>query len=179
MQETTLDFHDPFRFLQFPNSVKHFFITCELNYQKIRQIPKNGIWEHWTAVSTFLGVLSWLYRNPHHWRSNQQPQIVVPEIYNRAISPLHTQVTPNQLVIVIACPNNLNVSGKLHPYSFQRIRIIITQVRISKFLRKTWPWGAGGDRVLWKEKCGFSGHGTIYPPPLGQDMTQGQFLSGV
>ena len=35
-------------------------------------------------------------------------------------SPHHTQVMPNQLVMVIAWPINLNVSCKLHLYSLQR-----------------------------------------------------------
>ena len=30
--------------------------------------------EHWTAVSTLLGLISRAHRDLHHWRSNQQPQ---------------------------------------------------------------------------------------------------------
>ena len=30
--------------------------------------------EHWTAVSTLLGLISSAYCDLHHWRSNQQPQ---------------------------------------------------------------------------------------------------------
>ena len=30
--------------------------------------------EHWTAVSTILGLISSAHRDLHHWRSNQQPQ---------------------------------------------------------------------------------------------------------
>ena len=30
--------------------------------------------EHWTAVSTLLGLISSAHNDPHHWRSNQQPQ---------------------------------------------------------------------------------------------------------
>ena len=41
---------------------------------------------------------------------------------NWATSSYRTQVLPNQLVMVIVRPNNLNVSCKLHPYSFQRTR---------------------------------------------------------
>ena len=93
-----------------------------MNYhdQKIRQTPRHGIQEHWTAVSTLLGIISSVYRNLHHWRSNQQLQIAVPKFYNWATGSYHTQVTPNQLVMVTARPNNLNVSWKLHLYSFQR-----------------------------------------------------------
>ena len=29
---------------------------------------------HWTAVSTLLGLISSAHRDLHHWRSNQQPQ---------------------------------------------------------------------------------------------------------
>ena len=78
--------------------------------------------EHWTAVSTLFGFIRSVYCNLHHWRSNQWPQIAVPKLYNWATSSYHTQVTPNQLVMVIARPNNLNVSCKLHLYSFQRTR---------------------------------------------------------
>ena len=78
--------------------------------------------EHWTAVSTLLCLISSVYRNFYYWRSNQRPQIAVPKLYNWANSSYHAQVTPNQLVMLIARPNNLNVSCKLHPYSFQRTR---------------------------------------------------------
>ena len=30
--------------------------------------------EHWTAVSTLLGLISSAHRDLHHWKSNQQPQ---------------------------------------------------------------------------------------------------------
>ena len=30
--------------------------------------------EHWTAVSTLLGLINSAHRDLHHWRSNQQPQ---------------------------------------------------------------------------------------------------------
>ena len=95
---------------------------CELNYhdQKIRRTATHDIREHWTAVSTLLGLISSVYSNLHHWRSNQRPQIPVPKLYNWATSSYRTQATPNQLMMVIARPNNLNVSCKLHPYSFQR-----------------------------------------------------------
>ena len=74
-----------------------------MNYhdQKIRRTPTHDIREHWTAVSTLLGLISSVYRNLHHWRSNQRPQIAVPKLYNRATSSYRTQMTPNQLVMVI------------------------------------------------------------------------------
>ena len=57
---------------------------CELNNhdQKIRRTPTHDIREHWTAVSTLLGLISSVYRNLHHWRSNQQSQITIPKHYN-------------------------------------------------------------------------------------------------
>ena len=53
---------------------------CELNYhdQKIRRTPTHDTREHWTAVSTLLGLISSVYRNLHHWRSNKRLQIAVP-----------------------------------------------------------------------------------------------------
>ena len=73
-----------------------------LNYhdQKIRRTPTHDIREHWTAVSTLLGLISNVYRNLYHWRSNQWPQTAVPKLYNWATSSYHTQVMPNQLVII-------------------------------------------------------------------------------
>ena len=46
--------------------------NCELNYhdQKIRRTRKHNIRKHWTAVSTLLGLISSVYRDLHHWRSN-------------------------------------------------------------------------------------------------------------
>ena len=38
------------------------------------------IWEHWTAVSTLLGLISSVYHNLYHLRSNQRPQIAVPKL---------------------------------------------------------------------------------------------------
>ena len=99
-------------------------LTCELNYhdQKIRRTLKQYIRKHWTAVSTLLGIINSVYHNLHHWRSNQRSQIAVPKLYNWVTSSYRTQVTPNQQVTVIAQPNNVSVSCKLKPYSFQRTR---------------------------------------------------------
>ena len=110
-----------------------------MNYldQKIRQTPTHDIQELWTAVSTSLGRISSVCRNLYHWRSNQRPQIAVPKLYNWATSSYRTQVTSNQLVMVIARPNNLNVSCKLHPYSFQRTRSPHHGPRLPKKLRNT------------------------------------------
>ena len=96
----------------------------------------HDIQEHWTVVSTLLSLISRVYRNLHHCRSNQRPHIAVPKLYNWAISSYRTQVTPNQLVLVIARPYNLNVSCKLHPYSFQRTRSP-PEPRLPKKLRNT------------------------------------------
>ena len=123
----------------------------KLNYhdQKIHRTPMHDIREHWTAVSTLLGLISSMYRNLHHWRSNQGPKIAVPKLYNWATSSYHTQVTPNKLVMVIARPNNLNVSCKLHPYSFQRTRSP-PGPRLPKKLRNTHPRNYYTS-VPWKE----------------------------
>ena len=52
---------------------------------------------------------------------------------------ISTQVTPNQLVMVIARPNNLYVSCKLHPYSFQRTRSPPPGLRLPKKRRNAHP----------------------------------------
>ena len=75
--------------------------------------------KHWTAVLTLLGLISSVYCDLRHWRLNQRPQIAEPKFNNWATSP-YAQVMPNQLVMVIAWPINLNVSCKLHLYSLQR-----------------------------------------------------------
>ena len=84
--------------------------------------------KHWTAVSTALGLISSVYYDLHHWRSNQQPLIAEPKIYNRAIDSYRTQVTQNQLLMVIARPINLIVSCKLHPYSLQIKPLLFDQL---------------------------------------------------
>ena len=73
-----------------------------------------------------------------NWRSNQWPQIVEPKLYNLANSSYRTEVTPNQLVMVIARAINLNVSCKLHPFSLQRTRSP-PGLRLSKRIRNTNP----------------------------------------
>ena len=81
--------------------------------KKIRRTPTHDIREHWTAISTLLGLVSSVYRNLHHWRSNLKNK--------------------KNYIHLFPCPWG----------------IIITRLRISKLLGKTWPWG--GDSVLWKE----------------------------
>ena len=99
-------------------------LYCEWNYhdKKIRRTLAHKIQEHWTAVSTLLGLISSVYCDLLHWKSNQRQQNAELKLYHWAINPHRTQVTPNYLVIVIARPINLNVSCKLHPYSLQRTR---------------------------------------------------------
>ena len=94
-------------------------ILCELNChdQKIWRTLVHDIQKHWTAVSTLLGLISSVYRDLYHRRSNQRPQNAEPKLYHWDISRHNTQVMPNQLVLLIA---QLNVSCKLHPYSLQR-----------------------------------------------------------
>ena len=120
----------------------YIYIYCKLkyHYQKIRRTPTHEIREHWASVSTLLGLISSVYRNLHHWRSNQRPQIAVPKLYDWATSSYRTQVTSNQLVMVIARPTNPNVQvtsvlfprekftpqGHVFPRSLEiRIRVII------------------------------------------------------
>ena len=66
-----------------------FFLSRGINIvnwitmtRKIRRTPMHDIQEHWTAVSSLLGFISSVYRNLHHWRSNQRPQIAVPKLHN-------------------------------------------------------------------------------------------------
>ena len=73
-----------------------------------------------TAVSTLLSLISSVYRDLPHWRLNLQQQNAEPKLYHRVTNQHHTQVMPNQLVMVIARPINLKVSGKLPLYSLQR-----------------------------------------------------------
>ena len=58
----------------------------------------------------------------------------------------------------------------------------IKHVQINKLSVSTFKLRKGFDIMLPLVVCfaSSSANGTIYPtPPLGQDMTQGQFLSGV
>ena len=43
--------------------------------------PASDIQKHWTAVSTLLGLISSIYRDLPHWRSNQWPQNAEPKLY--------------------------------------------------------------------------------------------------
>ena len=97
----------------------HFFY-CELNYndQKIRWTPTHDIREHWTGVSTLLGLISSVYSNLHHWRSNQRPQIAVPKLYNEDTCSYHTQVTPNQQVMIILFTQPLRSGRIWHKVNF-------------------------------------------------------------
>ena len=36
--------------------------------------------KQWTAISTFLGLISSVYRDLYHLRLNQQPQIAIPKL---------------------------------------------------------------------------------------------------
>ena len=111
-----------------------------MNYHdpKIRWTLTHDIRKPWTAVSTLLGFISSVYRDFHHWRSSHRPQIAVPKLYNCATSCSGTQVTPNQLVMVIVRPINLNVSCKLHPYSLQKTRSP-PRPRLPRKIRNTHP----------------------------------------
>ena len=95
---------------------------CELNYhdQKIWQNLVCEIRKHWTTVSTLLSLISSVYHDLSHWRSNQWLQNAKLNLNHWAINPHRTRVMPNQLVMVIVQLINLNVSCKLHLYSLQR-----------------------------------------------------------
>ena len=94
--------------------------------------------KHWTAVSTLLGLISCVYRDLHHLRSNQRSQVAEPKLYNWANNPYRTKVTPNQLVMAIVRPINLYVSCKLDPYSLLRTRSP-PGPRLPKRIRNTHP----------------------------------------
>ena len=94
--------------------------------------------QHWTAISTLSGLISCVYRDLHHWRSNQRSQIAEPKLYNWAISSYRTSVMPNLLVMVVTQPVNLNVSWKLHSYSLLRTRSP-PGLRLPKRIRNTHP----------------------------------------
>ena len=73
-------------------------LYCELNYhdQKIRRRLTHDILKHWTDVSTLLGLICSVYRELPRWRSNQQPQIAEPRLYNWATAQDRAQVTPRR-----------------------------------------------------------------------------------
>ena len=52
----------------------YIYILIELPW--LENLADTYMWhtEHWTAVSTLLGLISNAYRDLHHWRSNQHPQ---------------------------------------------------------------------------------------------------------
>ena len=89
---------------------------CELNYhdQKIWRTLAYDIWKHFTAVSTLLGLISSVYHNLQHWRSNLQTQS-----QNSTTEP-SVHITHKWCQINLTWPINLNVSCKLHPYSLQK-----------------------------------------------------------
>ena len=89
-----------------------------MNYhdQKLLQTLTHDIRKHWTAVSTLFGLISSVYRDLPHWRSNQQPQ-------SRNTTPDHQSTLHSsdaKLVMVTAWLINLNVSCKLHSYFLQK-----------------------------------------------------------
>ena len=70
---------------------------CELNYhyQKIWRTLTYDIQKHWIAISTLLDLISSVYHDLYHGRSNQQPQNAEPKLYDWATNSYRTQVTPN------------------------------------------------------------------------------------
>ena len=57
--------------------------------------------EHWTAVSTSLGLISSAYHNLHHQRSNPQPQNVETELLPRATNSCYAPVMPMRSCMII------------------------------------------------------------------------------
>ena len=89
---------------------------------RIQRTLSHDIQKYWTAVSTLLCLISSVYHDLPHWRLNQRQQNVELKDYHWATNSYCTQVMPNQQVMVIVRPINLNVSHKLYPYSLQRTR---------------------------------------------------------
>ena len=67
-------------------------------------------------IRSHLMFIPWSLR----WRTNQRPQNAEPKLYHLAFGSHHTQAMPNQLVMAIVRPINLNMSCKLFPYTLQR-----------------------------------------------------------
>ena len=69
----------------------------ELNYydQKIRGKFARDILKLWTAVSTLLGLISSVYRDLPHWRSNQQSHNAEPKLYHWP--PIHIALKRRQI----------------------------------------------------------------------------------
>ena len=61
-----------------------YVLYCELNNhdQRSWRTLVHDIRKNWTAVSTLLGLISSVYRDLHHWRSNQRPLNAEPKLYH-------------------------------------------------------------------------------------------------
>ena len=93
--------------------------SSELNYhdQKIRQTIARDIRKHWTAILTLLGLISSVIPWSPPLEIKPATRECRAETLPLSTYPHRTQVKPNQLVMVIMWPINLNVSYKLHPRS--------------------------------------------------------------
>ena len=60
----------------------------------------------WTVISTLLGLISYIFHNLHHWRSNQWPQKAELKLYHWAINPQRAQALPNEVVTINVWPLN-------------------------------------------------------------------------
>ena len=82
---------------------------CKLNYhdQKIQQTLACNIQNHWTTISILLDLISSVYRNLSHWRSNQRPLNTELKLYHWATCQHCTQAMPNQLAMAIVWPIKL------------------------------------------------------------------------
>ena len=94
-------------------------IVCLADHpHSVTQPLARDIRNHWITVSTLSCLISNVYHDLRHWRSNQETR----KFYHGDIGQHCTQTMPNQLVVAIAHLINLNVSYKLRSYSLQRTR---------------------------------------------------------
>ena len=70
----------------------YIYIYTQMELPWLENLPntRRDSWNHWTAVLTLLGLISSIYHDLHHWRSNQQPQNTEPKLPLKYWSTLHT-----------------------------------------------------------------------------------------
>ena len=78
------------------------YLICKYILDWITITLAGDIWNHWTAVSTLLGLISSVYCDLPYWRWNQQPQNAEPKLCHWATGPHSTQVMPNYVAQVFA-----------------------------------------------------------------------------
>ena len=151
-------------------AIKHQHVNlCQLKYhdQKIWQTLTHNIWTNWTAVLILLGIISNVYHDLPHWRSNQQPQNEELKPYHWATDSHHTQVMPNQQVM--STPQSINLNGGDHSIHSWWDLIRLKQL-------------SSGSICRVQVFVGFSGHGnSIYNiiPPLKKKKCTCQFVNQI